>query len=149
MSDFVRRKDFILNYVTSRAPQRRRVRKGNTISRQNSKQYFFEKNEAKYRVCQNFFLKTLHISNVVVLNAFKYKGQTGTYVGSDKRGRSASGNKTKPKIIADVKRHIESFPVVESHYSRKSSKRQYLDSTLSIAKMYSLYRELFEENKPN
>lgn len=35
-----------------------------------------------------------------------------------------------------VKKHIESFPTMEPHYIRKTSKRLYLDALLSIAKMY-------------
>ncbi|XP_072398779.1 uncharacterized protein [Diabrotica undecimpunctata] len=38
--------------------------------------------------------------------------------------------------------HIESFPHVESHYCRANSQRQYLDSSLTIKKMYELYTEV-------
>lgn len=147
MGDFRRQKDFILSNVTSNKPERRRQRKGDGF-RQNSKQYYFFNNGNKYRVCQMFFLKTLCISNVVVYNAFKHKGNHNTYEGEDKRGKKEPANKTKPELINFVREHIESFPTVESHYSRRSTKRQYLDSKLSISKMFSLYKEkCIEENQ--
>lgn len=148
MSDFKRQKDFILTNIISIMPERRRQRNGNKAPRTNSKQYYFEKDKNKLRICQAFFLKTLNISADVVKNAFQYKGPSGTYTGEDKRGKSVSGNKTKPELVAAVKCHIESFPTVKSHYSRKTTKKRYLDSKLSIAKMYSLYKEKCEaENK--
>ena len=36
---------------------------------------------------------------------------------------------------------IQSFPTVESHYHRKDSQRLYLDSKLTISRMYELYVE--------
>jgi len=38
-----------------------------------------------------------------------------------------------------VKEHIKSFPTVESHYCRKDTQRQYLDSKLTVNRMYSDY----------
>ena len=140
MNDFQRQKDYILSNVTISIPERRRSRKGKG-PRQNSKQYFFTNETMKHRVCQEFFLKTLCISNVVVYNAFNHRASNNTYAGTDKRGKKEPGNKTKPEIITAVKRHIESFPTIPSHYSRKSTKKLYLDSKLSIAKMFSLYKE--------
>lgn len=61
------------------------------------------------------------------------------------------GKHIKHKIAEDdiqlVKQHIESFPKVESHYCRANTQRQYLDSTLNIKKMYSLYTEFCENSK--
>ena len=39
------------------------------------------------------------------------------------------------------KRHIESFPRMESHYVRKASKRQYLAADLSIGQMWEYYKK--------
>lgn len=63
-----------------------------------------------------------------------------------------TGKHTKRKIPDEdrnfVKVHIESFPKVQSHYCRQTSSREYLESTLSINKMYELYQERCkEENK--
>ena len=40
-----------------------------------------------------------------------------------------------------VQKHIESFPVVDGHYTRKDSNRKYLGADLNITRMYQLYLE--------
>ena len=39
-----------------------------------------------------------------------------------------------------VRNHIKSFPVVESHYCRAKSNNKYLDGSLTLTKMYDLYK---------
>lgn len=39
----------------------------------------------------------------------------------------------------EARDHIKSFPVMESHYCRESTKKKYLEEGLSIAKMYRMY----------
>ncbi|XP_031355412.1 uncharacterized protein LOC116179702 [Photinus pyralis] len=41
--------------------------------------------------------------------------------------------------------HIKRFPVIESHYCRRTTKRKYLEPNLSVAKMYNLYVKDCEE----
>ncbi|CAH2078816.1 unnamed protein product, partial [Iphiclides podalirius] len=138
LDDFKRQKDFILGQVTLQAPARRRPREEGA-PRSNSMSYRFKVNGDDVRMCQKFFLSTLCISKDVVYNALMHKGEYGSYVGEDKRGKRAPANKT------IVKKHIESFHAVDSHYSRSSSRRRYLDATLSIEKMYELYLEEFKK----
>ena len=72
----------------------------------------------------------------------------GVFEGPDKRGKHSPSNKTSADSLNFVKSHIEKFPVMELHYCRRSSKRLYLDSKLSIAKMYELYlTECASQNK--
>ena len=42
-------------------------------------------------------------------------------------------------LTDSVKDHIKSFPIMESHYVRARSNRQYLSSSLSLLKMFDLY----------
>ncbi|CAH1979304.1 unnamed protein product [Acanthoscelides obtectus] len=65
------------------------------------------------------------------------------------RGRHVPSNKTSQEDKQVIMNHIESFPLSESHYCRKSSQRKYLDAKLSIAKMYSLYKELCQKDSRN
>ena len=65
------------------------------------------------------------------------------------RGKHRPYNKTTDQAIKNVKQHIESFLVMASHYSRKDLKNIYLESGLSIAKMYSLYKIQCEEINQN
>ncbi len=46
----------------------------------------------------------------------------------------------------EVKAHISSFPVVESHYCRANTERQYLEPTLNDSRIYDLYRLKCNEN---
>ena len=72
------------------------------------------------------------MSSKVVMTAFKHKEVCGSFGGEDLRGKNTPANKTKPEVIEGVKQHIENFPVVESHYSGKSTQHLYLDNTLSM-----------------
>lgn len=47
--------------------------------------------------------------------------------------------------ITEVIEHIKSFPVEDSHFCRASTNRKYLSTGLSVAKMYSLYVEKYDE----
>lgn len=147
--DYNRQKDFILACVKSVLPKCRRIRTGTGVQKNTSRVYHFMKNGTKYRVCKRFFLGTLSISHGPIHNALSSVNDAGIFAGTDKRGRKAPGNKTSSKIIADIKAHIQSFPVMESHYCRKSTKREYLDSNLSITKMYALYVEQCKEKTCN
>lgn len=80
----------------------------------------------------------------MIEHAFKHSGMGGVFEGDDQRGKKEPFNKTKPEDFEKVKSHTESFPVMLPHYTRKSTKRKYLDSKLSISKMHSLYKEKCE-----
>ncbi|CAG5023464.1 unnamed protein product [Parnassius apollo] len=95
----------------------------------------------KYESAKIFFLKTLSISNGPVNEALKYRDELGNYTGKDGRGSRVPVNKTNLESKQKIIDHINSFPRLESHYCRKKSKRQYLESKLTIAKMYELYKE--------
>ena len=43
-----------------------------------------------------------------------------------------------------MKRHIESFPRIESHFTRRDTRKLYLDQLLSISGLYALYTKEFE-----
>ncbi|XP_077288111.1 uncharacterized protein LOC143912688 [Arctopsyche grandis] len=94
------------------------------------------------RVCKDFFLKTLTISN----RRFTYAASSqtpldGTFI-SDNRGKHAPGNKITEDKLLEVRAHINSFPMYKRHYSHKSAPhRKYLSPELSVSKMYSLYKD--------
>ena len=57
-----------------------------------------------------------------------------------------------PKVSDEQKNrvisHIDSFPVIESHYCRAKTNKKYLEAGLSIQKSYDLYKEkCIRENK--
>ena len=99
--------------------------------------YFHAEGQEK-RVCKQFFLRTLDTSEAPVNSVLKERSENNSFVGEDKRGKHTPSNQTPEKDLHHVRRHIESFPIIESHYTRKDSKIKYLDEKLSIAKMYAL-----------
>nr|CAI5820907.1 unnamed protein product [Callosobruchus analis] len=44
-----------------------------------------------------------------------------------------------------IRDHIESVPKIDSHYCRADTTRQYMESSLNIAKLYKLYVNLMQE----
>ena len=91
-----------------------------------STKFSFKIEHTTIRVCKKFFLKTLDIGKKTVDYALK-KQQNGTFQETDMRGKMLSANKTPEERVNGVCKHIESFPTVETHYTRKGSKRQYLN----------------------
>lgn len=120
----------------------------------------FEANKKKYayhynlqvrskciQTCKLFFLNTLGISERKVYHYFNNIDEdTGAPKPSKlkNRGRKA----TDEGKIAEVKSHINSFPVLDSHYCRASSQKKYLESHLSVARMYALYKEQTSQPVP-
>ena len=106
--------------------------------KQNSRAYFLPLHEERIRVCKQFFLRTLAISDKLVRCTLSRK-KHGTFAGEDGRGKHPPANKTGETKREYVKQHIESFPAVDSHYKRKETRRKFLAHGLSINKMYDLY----------
>jgi hypothetical protein len=99
------------------------------------------KSVQRLRVCQKFFLHTLSISYQTVKTALS-KVRPGAGVSPDKRGttkRPASPDTQERR--ENIRKHIKSFPVMPSHYCRKTSKKLYLDKNLSVSKMHRLFQE--------
>lgn len=139
LANYSRQKDFILMNVSANPPQRVYVnaKRKRTVSRS----YSFQLAERKIKVCEKFFKATLCISNGPIIKALTSVGSAGNYEGDDRRGKHEPYNKTKQEDVDFVKQHIQAFPTMESHYCRKTSSKSYLDSTLTISKMYELYEE--------
>lgn len=97
----------------------------------------------KIKVCQEFLLNTLNISKNRVCYFFKNVQDPATNI-----PRSSSRGKYKKKIISDkeqVRDHISSFSLIESHYCRANSSKKYLERDLSIQKMHDLYKVFVEK----
>lgn len=147
LANYQRQKDFILKYVKQNDPRRRKC-DVESKRRKISRSYHFQKDDFEIRVCQAFFEKTLCISNGPINLAFSCSSD-GVFTGCDKRGKKTPHNKTKEEDLKFVRSHIETFPAVESHYCRKENNRKYLDSKLSIMKMFQLYEIQCAENNIN
>lgn len=131
-----------LLYNTKRIPVKRK-KSMDSEYRIFSFEYSFENCNQKNRVCKRFFLNTLHISQKPIYNVHKNKTESGTPKQSER------GKGTKDRISKshkdEIRKHIEQFPVVESHYCRADSNKKYLDPSMNIQKMYDLYVQHCEQ----
>ncbi|XP_047986390.1 uncharacterized protein LOC125226450 isoform X2 [Leguminivora glycinivorella] len=149
--DFRARKNFILSCLTIQPVKTRKLQKtSNKKERSFSKKCFFQKDNDKIQVCQKFFMATLCISVDVITDAVNKKDSLGLYAGDDQRGKKSPPNKTKREDVQQVKNHIESFPVMDSHYCRKDTKKKYLyPDAKSVVNMHGLYVDFCKENNEN
>ena len=137
LKDFNRQRDYIVSHV-HKQPVRRQTT--NTSSRRGtSLHYHLSLGSEKIRVCKSFFLGTLGIGERTVHYTIKHKVNNLGTCDADRRGRHAPSTKLSHDDKVYVRQHIESFPVMDSHYCRESSNRQYLDKDLSISEMYRQY----------
>jgi hypothetical protein len=133
-------KHLFLLQNTERKVKGRKTKQG--VSRRSySFFYYFTPRRTKVRVCKSFFLTTLCISQKPIYHVHENLNVAGVPK-KDGRGKHPHSN----HAISDAKRqhvitHIKSFPVVESHYCRSNIKRKYLESTLTLKKMYNFYDE--------
>ncbi|GBM05744.1 hypothetical protein AVEN_55836-1 [Araneus ventricosus] len=92
----------------------------------------------KIQVCKSFYLGTFSISQKPVYIAHSTKNVETNTPTLDQRGKNENSRRVSKGDPVLVREHIKSFPVVESHYCRAHTKREYLGSHLSIWKIYEL-----------
>ena len=136
LKSYERQRDYICSRVLERDSTGSPTKKRKQVART----FTFNVNGHSIRVCKTFFTTTLGISRKTVETAVKKKHNNASPI-SDKRGKHCAHNRTPTEDLDIVRTHIESFPVVESHYARKDTNRKYLDCDLSIRKMYDLYKD--------
>ena len=129
--------------TTERVVKERVRTKAAKSRRKYSYKYIFIKDEANVRVCKEFYLSTIDISQRRI-EWYHDKAARNEFM--DKRGKH-----TKPITPDDaktfVREHIESFPRMPSHYCRASSSKEYLAADLNLTKMYNLYVERCSEKE--
>ncbi|XP_071480957.1 uncharacterized protein [Diadema antillarum] len=133
---YTRQRDFIHHHISRSKAIPRKKRKSQKRVRHMYK-YHLPLTSQRERVCKHFFLSTLGIGSKLI--EYTLKKYEGPFAREDRRGKLPSVNKTSEEDVKKVCEHIDSFPVVESHYCRASSKRKYLDPSLSVSKMYAMY----------
>lgn len=91
------------------------------------------------RVCQKTFINILGITKHRIRKVSRTFASTGSIV-QEKRGGDHTSAKNIYKL-REVKRFIESFQCLESHYCRSTVMRKYLPSTLNIRKMWRMFNQ--------
>lgn len=104
-----------------------------------------------HRVCKEFFLKTLDVTNKRITNVIGKKAESPVSVAhKDKRGHKAPANKISDEDIEVIKSHIKSLPKYSSHYSRtRSPNVKYLSTDLTLKTLYTMYVEMCTEQNLN
>lgn len=118
----------------------------NTTRRMFTRNYQLRVDNKDVKVCKIMFLSTLNISAQMVETTLK-KSRRGDAKPRDQRGTSKiRPREVYPDKTKSVIEHINLFPTVESHFTRASSQRKYLEEDLCISAMYRLYKEWAKEN---
>nr|CAH7760174.1 unnamed protein product [Callosobruchus chinensis] len=138
----------LLKYIAISKPKRERCTKANSSRKGVAVQYYVKLVASKtfqLQVCQNTFLRILHVSNDRVQIIARNHILTGK-LPVEKRGGD-----TRAAFYEDrrksVKSFIEKLKGNESHYCRsKNIQRQYLSSDLNISKLYRMYNESVQGN---
>ena len=147
LADYSGQKDYIVSNVVE-MPIKTRTTSASK-HREASRAFYLSYDGLRKRVCGNFFCKTLDLKLRSIQKYLTvHRGRLGLASLSDGRGRHVPRNKTEPWKLDLVRKHIESFPSVESHYCRASTVRRYLDSQLTIKKMYEAFCIFFIQNLP-
>lgn len=145
LSDHSKQWEYI-NKFTKKVEKRRQTKEG--LSRRQFTTHYYlpipnedSNNFKPKKVCLKMFCATLAITDQFIRTAQEKLDVSGI-TGSDNRGKHLNHRK---KIDIEMTRsvcdHVKSFQPVESHYTRKSSSKLYLDNNLSFAKMFKLYKD--------
>lgn len=134
---------FLSPFVIEKSIMRERPRKNDDKKKKKSSRYYYlPHNGDRVRVCQKFFCFVFSILFRTVECFLSKRTPTGAVIHAEHglTGRPPH-NITSPTKIAEVRKHIDLFPRMESHYCRKDSKRLYLAADLNITMMYRLYKK--------
>ena len=130
LGDFDLQTGFVQKFVSLEQIKRRYT--NNPESRLNLwRKYHLEVNGVRKKVCKTAFIRILGISHSRVDRALKSKTSEGVLI-PDQRGRHANHPQLPLTQLERTIQHINSFPTVKSHYSRKDNGNlRYLDSTIT------------------
>ena len=93
------------------------------------------------KVCKTFFQDTIGITDSVVKTVLKKLSAIGVCMEDNRGKHNNRPNRASQSQITGVRKHIESFQPIESHYCRKDSAKKYLPADLNVTKMYDMYTE--------
>ncbi|CAH2098813.1 unnamed protein product [Euphydryas editha] len=154
LGDRVRQWDFLTRWCERIA--KKRITTEGPSKRLFSVKYYLPKTlgdikDERVTVCKTMFLHTFAIGEGVVRTALKkITDCKGLAIAWDERGRHNNHPKVKnDDMIQSVCNHVKSLTPVESHYTRKESSKLYLDSELTMTKMFKLYNEWVPETDSN
>ncbi|XP_038218902.1 uncharacterized protein LOC119837403 isoform X2 [Zerene cesonia] len=108
--------------------------------RQSNKAFHFVMDGKTIRVCKTFFIATLNISDRVI-RTVKQKCDKLGIIQCDPRGKHNNHRTNDESLILDIKKFIDAIPRIESHYTRQTSTREYIDGAKSIKDIFKDFKE--------
>lgn len=142
--NYIRRLAYVKGLIVLGPVQR--FRGSNKKLRDFTAKYHLQHGAAKIQVCRKCFRLALGESESFIENVVTKIWETmDAQPDVDMRGRQPPKNKTPEAKIDEVKKHIDSFPAYESHYSRSHTSKKYLPIGLTVTKMYELYASSVEQ----
>ena len=139
MGNWQRQRDYIAHHVAIKNTKRKTI---TNSRRKQTFQYFFTVQDARIKVCKAVFLITPGIGEKTVAYTLVHR-TNNRQAATDKRGKHSPVIKITDSVRETVRQHINSFPLMESHYAKckyRNSKK-FLQKDLTIREMYRLYSE--------
>lgn len=122
--------------------KKRRTKSTDESRRQLTYEYFLPLNDDMIQVCKSSFMNVLDVGPKVIEYTMK---RDKIYDTKDRRGHHKKIEISKAARDS-IRKHIDRFQRVDSHYCRGNTERQYLDKGLSVKKMYRMYVEDCDKN---
>jgi len=144
MGNYNQRSAYLSSLILDFPKKTQRIRNttGEPKPRSVNHKYHVKINSNLIEVCKICFIKTFGVSNksIEVIIKKQSKRLSGI-ISQDKRGSSTPINKISDEMVNVIKDHINSYPLLESHYSRRHTNKKYLPAGLSLTIMYKMYKE--------
>ncbi|CAG9839576.1 unnamed protein product [Diabrotica balteata] len=147
---------YIAETVKETTKQRTRIRKEcekeDGISRRKfTRNYFLTTDENQsIEICQAMYLQTFDLTlKKVRIIVEKKRASQSNICPMDGRGKHFKHSKIQTDRKDVIRKHINSFPAYNSHYSRERTSKKYLSPDLSVAEIYRLYCKYCRNNNIN
>ena len=111
--------------------------KADVSRRQFSFAYYFHQECIPVRVCKRFFSTTLDISQRRIYY-FYDNFQTATNTPTARKQGKHVKKRISNVVRHEIRAHIKSIPCIDSHYCRANTIKQFLESALSISRLYEV-----------
>ena len=129
---------YIKRHVTLGEVKRRKANPRNMRERNTIIHYTFTLDMNTIKVCKTFFPDTLDIAETMVRSAIQDVNSTAMNQ-RDERGKKTGPQKVSEFDKFNVRKHINMFDRVPSHYCRSDSSKEYLAKSLNIKELYRMY----------
>lgn len=101
--------------------------------------FYLENNGKKIRICKKFLVATLGITNRSIRTVIS-KSQDG-FLANDERGKHKNHLTISNELKESVRTHIKTIPVIESHYTRAKTSKNYIEGGKTITQLYEDYKK--------